>query len=96
MELGWRSTWGLTYMALTELSNCPHSNTIFPILKNGTLITLLNVASKGKVCAPWSLCPSIPTSGRTSLCVVTLPCTMCGLNPQDRLLHLQCKETGSQ
>lgn len=96
MELGWRSTRGLTYVAPTELSNRPHSNTTFPVLKNGTLTALLNAASKGGVCAPWSLCPSTPTSGRISLCVVTLPCTLCGLNPQDRLLHLQCKETGSQ
>lgn len=95
-ELGRRSTWGLTYMAPTELSIRPHSNIIFPVLKNGTLTALLNVASKGEVCAPWSLCPSTPTSGHTSLCVVTLPCTLCGLNPQDRLLHIQCKETGSQ
>ena len=31
--------------------------------------------------------PSTLTNGHTSLCVVTLPCTLCGLNPQDRLLH---------
>lgn len=50
-ELGRRSTWGLTYMAPTELSNHPLSNIIFPVLKNATLTALLNAARKGEVCA---------------------------------------------